>query len=497
MSTIASADARGPLILTIDIGTSAARSALFDSAGRSVAGIEARRPFEIRVTADGGSEIDPDGLLEIAWQCVDDILAQAGRLTEGIAGVAVCTFVGNILGLDRRHRVRVPLMTYADTRADGEVKGLRAEFDAAAVHGRTGCHFHSSYLPARFRWLHRTDPALFEAVTHWMSLGEYLELKLFGTTAVSCSVAAWSGLLNHHRLDWDEDLVNALPVSMESLSPITVTQTPRRGLVPEFARRWPVLRRVPWFPALGDGAAANIGSGCIAPDSVALTMGTTTALRAVVDGPVVQVPDGLWCYRVDGGRALPGGALSEGGSVYFWMRDTLQLGTPEAVERDLARMAPDDHGLTVLPFFAGERAPGWAGHARATLHGLSLASTPLQILRAGMEAVAFRAAMVFDLLSGMLPARPRIVAGGGALLASPTWLQIVTDVIGRPVAVSAVKEVSSRGIALLAMEALGVLELKAAPTFHAGVYQPDPARHDRYRYAMERQQRLYELLISC
>ena len=113
--------------------------------------------------------------------------------------------------------------------------------------------------------------------------------------------------------------------------------------------------------------------------------------------------------------------------------------------------------MTVLPFLAGERSPGWAGHARATLHGLSQATTPLDILRAGLESVAFRIALVFDLLRRLLPGDPEIVASGGALLGSPAWLQIMTDVLNRPVAVSAVQEVSGRGAALLALEALGAL----------------------------------------
>ena len=114
---------------------------------------------------------------------------------------------------------------------------------------------------------------------------------------------------------------------------------------------------------------------------------------------------------------------------------TLNLGSHPSFEDALAGMEPDSHGLTVLPFLAGERAPGWAGHARATIHGLSLATTPLEILRAGMEAVAYRLALVFELLRPMIPRDPQVVASGGALLHSPAWLQIVTDVLGRPVAV--------------------------------------------------------------
>ena len=108
------------------------------------------------------------------------------------------------------------------------------------------------------------------------------------------------------------------------------------------------------------------------------------------------MPAGLWCYRVDRRRALLGGATSEGGNVYGWMQDTLKLGEPDAIERALAQLPPDGHGLTVLPFLAGERSPGWAGDVRATISGLGLNTTPIEMLQAGLEAVAYRFALIFE-----------------------------------------------------------------------------------------------------
>jgi len=291
-------------------------------------------------------------------------------------------------------------------------------------------------------------------------------------------------------------LIEALPVREGQLSPLTDSNVPRRGLLPEFASRWPALRGVSWFPALGDGATANIGSGCISSERVALTVGTTSAMRAVVESPIVRVPSGLWCYRVDGRRSLPGGAMSEGGSVFAWMKNILRFGDPTRLESALASTEPDGHGLTVLPFLAGERSPGWAGHARATLHGLSQATTPLDILRAGLESVAYRIALVFELLRPLLPGDPQIVASGGALLGSPAWLQIMTDVLGRPVAISKVREASGRGAALLALEASGALPgLGGAPDFVGEIHAPDERRHQLYREAMGRQRKLYEKLV--
>jgi gluconokinase len=365
------------------------------------------------------------------------------------------------------------------------------------VHDRTGCRFHPSYLPARLLWFSRSNPKLFGKVARWISIGEYMEQKLFGGTEATYSVASWTGLLDRFKLVWDRELLERLGLTIESLSPLTDVDRPRRGLRSAFARRWPTLAEIPWFPAVGDGVAANIGSGCVSSRQLALTVGTTSALRVVLHDPPLRLPPGLWCYRVDRRRSLLGGALSEGGSVYAWMSGVLNLGPGPAVEDCLAEMEPDSHGLTVLPFLAGERAPGWAGHARAAVQGLSLATTGLDILRAGMEAVAYRLALVFQLLRPMLPEDPRVIASGGALLHSPAWLQIVTDVLGRPVAVSGVQEASGRGAALLAVEALGALpHPEEDPQFAASGLDPDPGRHRVYLRAIERQEELYRKLVG-
>jgi len=496
MSTVNVKQAEGLLIVSIDIGTSSVRVALFDRMGRAIEGFEARRTHEFRTDAQGASEADPDFLLDLIFQCLDQVLAQIDRIPLPIGGVAVCSFVNNILGLDQNNRVVIPLTTYADTRSAGEVPGLRKDFEEERTHDRTGCHFHPSYLPARFRWLARSRPDLFRKSARFVSIGEYLELRLFGEAAVSYSVASWTGLLNRNALQWDRELLQGLPVRIEQLSCLTDVSRSRRGLRPEFSRRWPALREVPWVPAVGDGATANVGSGCVSPKRVALTVGTTSAMRVVLTARVESIPSGLWCYRVDGRRSLLGGALSEGGSVFAWMRSALRFDL-EGLEKKLSALEPDGHGLTVLPFFAGERAPGWAGHARATLHGISLATTPLHLLQASLEGIAYRIALVFELLRPLLPGDPQIVASGGAILSSPAWMQIMTNAIGRPVAASGVPEASERGSVLLALEALGIIpDLEQAPDFIGAVYEPDPRIHLRYQEAIARQKELYRKLVQ-
>ena len=271
---------------------------------------------------------------------------------------------------------------------------------------------------------------------------------------------------------------------------------PLSGLQEPYSGRWPALRDIPWFPAIGDGAAANVGSGCTGHDRVALTLGTSGAMR-VVQAAVEKVPSGLWCYRVDRHYALLGGATSEGGNVYSWMQRSLQLGDAAQIEATVSALLPDSHGLTILPFLAGERSPDWAGNVRATIHGLTTSTTPFEILRASMEAVAYRFALIQERICEKPECEHRLIASGGALLHSPAWMQIFADVLGRTVVASAEPEATSRGAALLALRSMGAIpSVESVPADDGAVYEPDAAHHATYQAAIARQRQLYDRVIG-
>jgi gluconokinase len=156
-------------------------------------------------------------------------------------------------------------------------------------------------------------------------------------------------------------------------------------------------------------------------------------------------------------------------------------------------MPPDGHGLTILPFLAGERAPGWRGDRRGFLAGLSLNTGALEIVQAALEAVALRLALVYRLLAPHAAREHVVVASGGAVTRSRAWTRMLADALGHPVTWSHEPEATSRGAALLAWHALGDIRDLAAVRGPLGeTFEPEPARHARYREALERQRALDE-----
>lgn len=490
--------AETPLVLALDVGTSSVRGGLYDAAGRGVPGTDADRPHAPRATADGGVEFDAEAILAGAADVVDRVLGAAGPLAARIRGVGIATFWHSLLGTDAAGRPLTPVLTWADTRAAGHAGRLADRLDGRAVHARTGCPIHPSFLPAKLAWIAAARPAIWREAAWWGSVGEWLHRRLFGRpdAPASRSMASASGLLDQAADRWDDAILAALGLDAARLSPLGDLGDVSEGLDAPWAARWPPLARVPWLPAVGDGASGQIGSGCAGPDRLALNVGTSAALRVLRRGPAVPPPEGLFGYRVDRLDGVVGGALSEGGNVLAWMRETLRLPGTAGMQAALAAMRPDEHGLTLLPLFAGERAPGWRGDLRAAVVGLSLGTRPLDLLRAGLEAVALRLALVADRLAPAAPGAGTVVASGGAVLGSPAWLSIIADALGRPVRPSGEPEASARGAALLALREIGELpSFDLAPARVGPAVDPDPDHHARYRAALERQQSLYARLL--
>jgi gluconokinase len=391
-------------------------------------------------------------------------------------------------------------MTWEDTRPQQASENLRSRLNEPAIHQRTGARLHTSYWPAKIAWLQRAHPEIAQKVARYVSFGEYLHERLLGRAVCSLSMASGTGLLNTRAQTWDTELLAQLQLSSSHLPTVGDLPDTLQGLTPEFAARWPALNRVPWFPAIGDGAAANLGSNSADSSTWAITMGTSSAMRVVVSPEQVTPERGLWLYYVDKRRALLGCALSEGGNMLAWLKNTLQLPDLRKLDEQLAGLEPAAHGLTILPELAGERGPGWHTHADMTISGLTIHTTPLEIARAALEAVAFQLSRVYDQLTQALAAQvtqPRLIASGGTLLNSALLRQILADTLNCPLELSESNEASARGAALLALEALGLLPKLAqlAPT-PSTIVQPDPARHAIYQQARERQQKLYELLIA-
>ncbi|HEX6124309.1 MAG TPA: gluconokinase [Pyrinomonadaceae bacterium] len=482
------------LILGLDIGTSSVRAGLYDERGDMLRDTFVKNERALDMTDDGGFEIDAAIAFKQVVRTVDDVLAKAKKTAGDIEYAASCAFWHSLVGVDKKGNPTTKVLGWGDTRSRMYSSVLKKRFDEAEVHNRTGARFHSSFWPAKLLWLRSEFPKAFARTALWLSFSDFVALRLFGVAVTSVSMASGTGIFDIRAGAWDAKLIRFLAIKAGDL-PLVSDGSYTYPLLEKFRRRWPRLKPTGWFPAIGDGAANNVGSGCMKRSQAALMIGTSGALRSAFEGdPPKSIPRGLWCYRVDRRRVIIGGALSDGGGLYRWMLDNFQL--DGSSDEELANRAPDSHGLTFLPFLGGERSTGYNEQASGGIVGLRSSSDAVDIAQAALESVAFRFAEIFDQLYGICKVR-EIFASGGALRRSTVWPQILADVLGRNLYLSGTAEASMRGAVLLALETTGrIKKLEDASVPASMVFAADKSRKVVYQTARRRHQELYKLLID-
>lgn len=478
-------------VLALDAGSSSVRAGLFDDRGNLVDDSITQISFELTVDEGGIAQVSAARVRELLEDAIDQTLASR-QLREGeISVVGVSTYWHSLVALDAEARPISPLFSWADTRSAPQALMLRQRLDASAIHQRTGCIIHPSYLPAKIAWLGEERPDILDRAAHLVSLAQYCTGVWLGSFVSSVSMASGSGLLHLRRYDWDDELLEVLNISREQLGAIAGEPEMLPPVTDEYARRWPMLAGVPWRAPIGDGAASNVGIGCVGRDRISLMVGTSGAMRRIEADAIDElIPDGLWRYLLDRRYSVTGGALSEGGNVYAWLNNTLRLPDEDECERALASRPPTTHGLVIVPHWTGERATGWVGDATAVIAGLKLHTDPLDIYQASLEAVAYEFAGVYDRLA---QGGETIIATGGGLRHSPAWLQILADALGAEIVTASVDEASLRGAALVALRDSGQLadgSLRGAML--DGVTYPRDKAHEVHRQARELQRMLYE-----
>jgi gluconokinase len=438
------------LVLAMDIGTSSLRTALFDNAGRYCGKTAASRQYAVNYSADGGAELDPLALLRAAKACVAKSLR--AKRQSPIAAVGGCAFWHSLMGVDARQRPITPIWTWADSRPAADAERLRRLFDEREAHARTGCMLRASFWPAKLLWLRRTEPRLLRRVASWVSPADWVFSELFAASGTSRSMASATGLWNQTGENWDEELCEVCGIDPRQLP--AVAAVAGRGPRP----RLPVLREAQVFNPIGDGAAGNLGSGADRPKSIAINIGTSAAVRAIISrGSTKPTPFGLFRYSVDDDRYVLGGAISNAGNLRRWCLRELRI-TDAEVEKD-ARKSAAESSLDVLPFWVSERAPTWPEKLRGTITGLTQSTTAVEIERAAICSTFYRLAQILELTEAATTPPTELIISGG-ILRSHSLLPVLADALRRDLIVASEPEASIRGAAVYVLQQLGA---KLAP----------------------------------
>ncbi|GIP39754.1 gluconate kinase [Paenibacillus sp. J31TS4] len=496
-----------PYILAADIGTTSTKTLVIDRAGRVVASHAIEYP--LHTPRPEIAEQDPLEIYQAVVLGIQTAVRKAGISASEVLCVSFSSAMHSLIAVDKEGHPLTACITWADNRSSEQSARIKRELGGHEIYLRTGTPIHPMSPLTKLLWMKENDPATFEGAYKFLGIKEFVFARLFGRYVIDHSIASATGMFNLRHLTWDEGALALLGLPADKLPEPVPTTYKLQGLRAADAAEMGLETDTPFVVGASDGVLANLGAGAYEPGIYSVTIGTSGAVRGVVDRPITDPKGRLFCYALVEGFWVIGGAINNGGIMFRWVRD--QLATLEAQEARSRGMDPYDYltelaekvpagseGLLFLPFLLGERAPYWNANARGVFFGLSMSHEKKHMIRSVLEGVIFRIHSVVQALEEVGGPTAEVRASGG-FARSAFWRQMMADVLGTPVTVPESYESSGLGAAQLGLYAMG--EIKDFSRVHEWVqtgsrHAVDPANHLVYKELAQIYMSVYEQLVG-
>jgi gluconokinase len=440
------------VVIGVDLGTTSTKAVAFDTEGNELAGASHGYPLE--EPHPGWAEQDPELILTAALDAIRDVVAE---LDQPVAGLSFSSAMHTLIGLDDDGAPLTPSLSWADSRASAQAERIRAAAGGLALHRRTGTPVHPMAPLPKLVWFREQEPKLAEQVAFWVGIKDFVLSRMCEALVTDHSLASGSGLMDISTLRWDPEALQLAGITSERLPELVPTTHVLPGLSEAAAAHTGLPADTPVVVGAGDGPLANLGLGAVDPGVAAVSIGTSGAMRVMVENPAVDPLGGVFCYALTEHRWAVGGAINNGGIVLDWAGSALSPGdSPEQLLELAASVPAGSGGLIMLPYLLSERAPHWSSLPRGAYIGLTREHRREHLVRAAIEGVCQQLALV---LQSMRAAgnEVRSIRATGGFARSPLWRQILADTLGMDVSFPAGHEGSGFGAALLGMQALGLV----------------------------------------
>ncbi|EAX97471.1 sugar kinase, putative [Trichomonas vaginalis G3] len=452
--------------LGVDIGTTSTKAVLFAENGSIVA--MNHQNYPLYSPRPEVAEQDPDEIYNACKKAIANVMRTSKINPDNLHLVSFSTAMHAIIAVDRIGQPLTKSITWADCRATAWAEKILSDFNGHEIYRRTGTPIHPMSPFAKITWLRHDHPEIFDNTFKFIGIKEYIFFRFFGEYVVDHSIASAMGLFNLEKRDWDEEALSVAGITPENLSKLVPTTHVLRNLKAPIARELGLKEDTAFVIGANDGVLSNLGVNAIKPGVVAITIGTSGAIRTVVDHPVTDPKGRIFCYVLTEDKWVVGGPVNNGGMTLRWVRDELAASEVETAKRlgidsyqvltmIAERVEPGSGGLLFHPYLAGERAPLWDANARGSFFGLGLHTKQEHMIRAVLEGVIFNLYSVFIALTEVIGTPERIQATGG-FAKSQLWCQMMSDIFNQPVTVPDSIESSCLGAIVLGMYALGEIK---------------------------------------
>ncbi|MBX6320965.1 MAG: FGGY-family carbohydrate kinase [Rhodospirillaceae bacterium] len=495
-----------PCLLGLDIGTTSTIGILIRLPDR-VLGL-ASQPVTLSAPQPGWAEEDPEEWWANVCAVTRRLLAESGVRPEAIAGIGVTGMLPAVVLLDAEGRLLRPSIQQSDARCGPQVAALRAEIDEASFIAKAGNGINQQLVIAKLRWIEENEPEVFRRIATVFGSYDYVNWRLTGERAVEQNWALEGGFVDVRRGVVADELVALARIPRAALPPKSVSHAVLGRVTPAAAAQTGLAAGTPVVGGAADLIASALAAGVVRAGDVLLKFGGSVDVLTATD-TVAPDPRLYLDYHLVPGLYMPNGCMSTGGSGLNWFAATFAGAERAAAEaagltlhQHLDRLAeavpPGAEGVRVLPYFLGEKTPIHDPEARGVFAGLTLAHGLGHLWRALLEAYAHAILHHLEVLNDMGHRTETFrVSDGGA--DSRTWMQIVADVVQRPLERLSGHPGSCLGAAWTAAVGVGLTDdWGGVARFVArrDVIQPDPARAKLYAEGYRAFRDLYRRLAA-
>ncbi|MCP3031707.1 gluconokinase [Halobacillus sp. A1] len=452
--------------LGVDIGTTSTKSVLFNKKGELITKHTINYP--LHTPNQLVAEQNPEEIFEAVLGTIREALRKSHIQPEDLQFVSFSSAMHSLIAVDEHGELLTNSITWADTRSSIYAKDIKENQNGHEIYLRTGTPIHAMSPLSKLVWLKAEQREIFDQTAKFISIKEYVFHKLFGEYIVDHSIASATGLFNLEKLDWDEEALAVADISTDQLSDIVPTTHSISGLKEEYIKFLGLKENTPFIVGASDGVLSNLGVNAIDPGVIAVTIGTSGAIRSVTNKPTTDPKGRIFCYALTEDHWVIGGPVNNGGMVLRWLRDEFAAAEVETAKRlgidsydVLTKIATNvpagSDGLIFHPFLTGERAPLWNSSARGSFFGLSIHHKKQHMVRSVLEGIIYNLYTVLLALEELTGEPKRIQATGG-FARSEVWRQMMTDIFDKPVVVPESYESSCLGAVVLGMYATDEIE---------------------------------------
>lgn len=480
-------------MLGVDIGTTSTKAVLFRETGEIVT--QENNGYDLLTPDISTAEQDPNDIFNAVILSIGNVMKQSNIDIESLSFISFSSAMHSVIAIDDNNQPLTPCITWADNRSSHWADKIKSDYNGHEIYLKTGTPIHPMSPLSKITWLEHDKPEIASKTKKYIGIKEYIFHKFFNDYVVDHSIASATGMMNLKQLKWEQGALDIAGITEDKLSRLVSTGEFFTNCHPDLAKKMNISKTTRFVIGASDGVLSNIGVNAIHEGEIAVTIGTSGAIRTVIPEPRTDEKGRIFCYALTENHWVIGGPVNNGGMVLRWIRDELAASEVETAKRlgidaydVLTRIAqrvkPGAEGLLFHPYLAGERAPLWNSNARGSFIGLTLNHKKEHMIRAALEGVIFNLYTVFLALTEVMDAPVTSIKATGGFSRSEVWRQMMADIFDHEVIVPESYESSCLGACLLGLYSEGKIDSFDIVKDLIGdthTHKPNPEHEQAYR----------------